>query len=170
MPTQVLRLGFTKGLPRPPQEGEETQLDMGFAALRYSEARASALSAPAEAIQRVPAFVLENPIFPGETQAFHFYEPRYLQPPSLGTESAQCWGRYERMLQEVDHPDGAESPGFVYMADAAAAELFVNGRTTGVLMRVMEHRGRYSHCLAGSKVCITNGELEQVETGAGWKG
>ena len=58
----------------------------------------------------------------------------------------------------------------MYLSDSAAAELFVQGECIGVLMTVMEQRGRYTHCLAGSRVRVTNGQLEEVQTGAGWKG
>ena len=58
----------------------------------------------------------------------------------------------------------------MYLSDTAAAELFVRGECIGVLMTVMEQRGRHTHCLAGSRVRVLNGQLEEVLTGAGWKG
>ena len=72
-PTQLLRRAFTTGFDGT-QKGDD--LDLAFAALRYSDARAAALSPPPEPLQGLPAFMLGSPAFTGETIAFHFYEPR----------------------------------------------------------------------------------------------
>ena len=123
----------------------QQDLDIAVKTMVYADKRRQGLYG-SEKVTDWPAFVLENPVLPGETVEWIFVEPRYLQ---LAEEALSSTNR------------------FVYMSSAAHQSLPQQGTekfcpsdqtAVGVLMYVMQHEQRdsriFAKCLAGPPVAV----------------
>jgi len=123
----------------------QQDLDIAVKTMVYADKRRQGLYG-SEKVTDWPAFVLENPVLPGETVEWIFVEPRYLQ---LAEEALSSTNR------------------FVYMSSAAHQSLPQPGTekfcpsdqtAVGVLMYVMQHEQRddriFAKCLAGPPVAV----------------